>query len=97
MAIVFSTLYLFTALPIFLSNNSNAVQNMVLPLHLLAISCLIYVFYFDSKALAIAEKGEDVISNDYVLPLLLLFFSMIGIWLIQPRINRLYAQENRET
>jgi hypothetical protein len=38
-----------------------------------------------------AEKGEVVTRNDYTLTLFLLFFSLIGIWLIQPRINRLYA------
>jgi hypothetical protein len=45
-----------------------------------------------SKSLVIAEKGEPITFDDYALSLLLLFFSLIGISLIQPRINRLYAR-----
>ena len=90
-AIVFPTLYLLTALPFFLSHNST-VEAIILPLHLLALFCLIYVFYFVSKSLILAEKREAVTFNDYALSLFLLFFSLIGIWLIQPRINRLYAR-----
>jgi hypothetical protein len=47
-----------------------------------ACSALFYVFYFISKSLVIAEKSERVTFNDYALSLFLLFFSIIGIWLI---------------
>jgi hypothetical protein len=90
-AIILPTLYLLTGLPFFLSGNPT-VEAVIVPIHLLALVCLIYAFYFVSKNLAVAERGETATSNDYVLPLLLLFISPIGIWLIQPRINRLYAQ-----
>jgi hypothetical protein len=93
-AVIFSTLYLFAALPFFLSSGSTATETVILPLHLLALACLTYVFYFDARSLAIAEKGEEATSNDHVLPFFLLFFSLIGIWLIQPRINRLYAHKH---
>jgi hypothetical protein len=92
-AIVFPTLYLLTALPFFLSRDST-VEAIILPLHLLAVFCLLYVIYFVSKSLVIAEKCEAVTFNDYALSLFLLFFSLIGIWLIQPRINRLYARRD---
>lgn len=89
-SIIFLMLYLLTALPFFLSPNPT-VQIIIFPAHLLCMLCLIYCFYFVSKSLLIAEKDEQVTFNDYALSLLLLFFSLIGIWLIQPRINRLYA------
>ena len=92
-AIIFPTLYLLTALPFFLSRNST-VEAIILPLHLLTMFCLFYVFYFISKSLVIAEKCEAVTFNDYALSLFLLFFSIVGIWLIQPRINRLYARRD---
>jgi hypothetical protein len=91
-ALIFPTVYLFTAPPFFLSSSSSVVESIELPLHLLALCCLLYAFYFVSKSLVTVEKGGAVTSNDYALTLLLLFFSLIGIWLIQPRINRLYAQ-----
>lgn len=93
-AIIFPALYLFSALPFFLSSRSIIVESTLLPLHMFAFFCLIYTFYFDAKQLIIAEKGDAAERNDYLFPLFLLFFCIIGIWLIQPRINRLYAQEH---
>lgn len=92
-AIIFPTFYLLTALPFFLSSDPR-VDAVIIPLHLLALSCLLYVFYFNSKSLRIVEKAAMVTSKDYVVPLLLFFFSLVGIWLIQPRINQLYRQRN---
>jgi hypothetical protein len=91
-AIIFPTLYFLTALPFFLSRNPT-VEGIILPMHMLAIFCPFYALYFVSKSLVVAEKGEAVTRNDYTLTLFLLFFSLIGIWLVQPRINRLYAQK----
>jgi hypothetical protein len=89
-AIIFPSLYLVAGLPFFLSRNPIA-QTVIIPVHLLAMICLFFDFYFISKSLVMAEKGEVVTSNDYTVTWFLLFFSLIGIWLIQPRINRLYA------
>ena len=89
-AVIFPTLYLLAGLPFFLSRN-HIVENFIIPIHLLAMICFFYALYFVSKSLVMAEKGEVVTRNDYTLTLFLLFFSLIGIWLIQPRINRLYA------
>jgi hypothetical protein len=90
-ALTYSTLYLLTALPFFLSRNP-AVEAVILPMHLLALFCLIHVLYFVSKSLVIAEQGKTVTFGDYALSLLLLSLSPIGVWLIQPRINRFYAE-----
>jgi hypothetical protein len=79
-AIIFLMLYLLTALPFFLSQNST-VQIIIFSAHLLCMLCLVYCFYFVSKSLVIAEKGEAISFNDYALSLL---FSLLGIWLIQP-------------
>lgn len=95
-AILYSTLYLLTGLPFFLSRNP-IVETIIVPMHLLTLFSLIYAFYFVSKSLVMEEKSAAVTFNDYALSLFLLFFSLIGIWLIQPRINRLYAQRVPET
>jgi hypothetical protein len=92
-AIIFPTVCLLTALPFFLSSN-RTIEAVILPLHLLALACLLYVFYFNSKSLRIVEKREMVTTNDYLVLLFLFFFSLVGIWLIQPKINQLYRQEN---
>ena len=90
-AIIFPTLYILAGLPFFLSRN-HIVESVIIPVHLLAMICFFYALYFVSKSLVMVEKGEVVTRNDYTLTLFLLFFSLVGIWLIQPRINRLYAR-----
>jgi hypothetical protein len=60
--------------------------------HLFGMFCTIYVIYFVSKSLALAESGHSVSFYEFAGPFFLLFFFPIGIWLIQPRINDLYAK-----
>jgi hypothetical protein len=64
---------------------------IILPLHFLAMGCVFYALYFVSKNLALAETARDVEFYDYAGPFFLLWFFPIGIWIVQPRINRLYA------
>ena len=61
------------------------------PLHLLALACLISNVDFVSKNLLLAEKQRRVTFNEYVWPFFLFLIFPIGIWFLQPRINRLYA------
>ena len=61
-------------------------------LSLFAFVCGIYDINFVSKALAMAETGDPKVLGDYSgIFFLFLFFFPIGVWFIQPRINRLYA------
>jgi hypothetical protein len=63
----------------------------IIPLHLLAMFCMFYNLYFVAKALRLAEVQKPLGFYDYSGPFFLLWFFPIGIWVIQPRINRLYA------
>lgn len=75
-----------------------AVIAVIFPLHLLAMFCMFYDLYFVSKSLVLTERGRPVSFCDYARPFFLLWFFPIGIWIVQPRINRLYAERrnNRE-
>ncbi len=66
----------------------------ILPLHLLAMFCMFYLLYFVSKSLALAETGRAVTFSDYGGFFFLLWFFPIGVWIVQPKINRLYADRN---
>jgi hypothetical protein len=62
----------------------------LIPFHLLAMACLFYDLYFVSKSMVLAETARPVSFYDYAGPFFLLWFFPFGIWIIQPRINRLY-------
>jgi hypothetical protein len=90
-AVAYTTLYLLTAVAFFLKLNDSTLEVIVIPLHLLALLCLIYVFYFVAKSLVLTNKRKHVALGDYAWSLVLLSASFFGVWTIQPRINQLYA------
>jgi hypothetical protein len=65
---------------------------LIVPFHLLAMFCMFYNLYFVSKSLVIAETGEATSFYDYAGPFFLTWFFPIGMWVIQPRINRLFEK-----
>jgi hypothetical protein len=65
----------------------------VLPFHLFAFYCVLFDLYFISKGLLMAEKHRNVKFLDYGSAFFLLWVFPIGIWFLQPRINRLYLGE----
>ena len=65
---------------------------LIFPLHLFAMFCVLYSWYFISKSLAMAERQRSASFPEYVGYVLCLWFFPFGIWFIQPRINRLYAE-----
>jgi hypothetical protein len=93
----FSLVYPAVYLPIFLAllDMRPAPVAVILPLHLLAMFCIFYVLRFASKALAMAETGRAVSFYDYAGAFFLLWFYPVGIWVVQPRVNRLYARHRK--
>lgn len=63
----------------------------IFPVHLFAVFCVFFNLNFVSKSLALAENGRAVSFHDYAGPFFLLWFFPLGIWLVQPRVNHLYA------
>jgi hypothetical protein len=52
--------------------------------------------YFTAKTLKSAEMQREAHFSDYIGDFFLLWFYPVGIWFIQPRINRI-VQENQHT
>jgi hypothetical protein len=92
-AVIYPVLYIPLAAPFFLSSDPSMVA-IILPLHFLAMFCLFYDLYFVAKHLVIAETGKSVTFYDYAGPFFLIWFFPVGIWFVQPRLNRLYAERN---
>jgi hypothetical protein len=66
---------------------------VILPLHLACMVCLIYLFYYASKNLALTERRRQVSFYEYAGAFFLLSFYPVGVWVIQPKLNRLYAED----
>jgi len=70
---------------------------IILPIHFFAMFCIIYSLYFVSKNLAQAEIRRRATFQDYAGYFFLLWFYPIGIWIIQPKINRFFAARPKPT
>lgn len=89
----FSLVYAAAYVLVFLAvlSREGAPPALIIPFHLLAMFCMIYNLHFVAKSLVLAETGRATSFYDYAGPFFLLWFFPIGVWVIQPRINRLFA------
>ena len=88
--VVFTEIYVPVSIALFQSINPKLFV-ITIPLHLFAVFCMFSNLYFVAEGLVIAETGKRVSFFDCVGPFFLIWFFVIGVWFIQPRINRLYA------
>lgn len=66
---------------------------LVIPLHFFSIFCILYSLYFIAKSLKVAEGQRAVTFNDFAGEFFLIWFFPVGVWFIQPRINRLFSDD----
>lgn len=92
----FALIYPILYLPIFMISfpQQPTAFAFIFPLHVLATFCMFYLLNFVSRNLVLAETGKNVTFYDYAWPFFLLWFFPIGVWIVQPRINRLYAEKS---
>ena len=67
----------------------------LIPLHLLAMICQFYRIYFMARTVKSVELGRLARFDECIVECLLFWFWIIGIWLIQPRVNELYEKSLR--
>jgi hypothetical protein len=67
-----------------------AIFAVIVPLHLFSMFCIFYCLYFNAKALKTVEWQKPVTFSDFAGEFFLIWFFPIGIWIIQPRINKLF-------
>ena len=66
---------------------------IIIPLHLFSMFCMFYLLYFCSKIIKSIEMNREVNFSDYVGEFFLLWFYIIGIWILQPKINKIYSEK----
>lgn len=70
---------------------------LILPLHLFSMFCMFYMLYFVSKTIKTAELQKEVRFGEFSNEFFSLWFYFIGIWFIQPKVNKLYTKMNTST
>lgn len=68
-------------------------QLITFPVALLSIASQFYIYYRVAHALVSAERpGETITLSECIVEAVLLWFNFIGIWILQPRINKLLEE-----
>ncbi len=66
----------------------------IIVLHLGSICIAIWGFRFAAKTLRSVELGREAHFSDYMGEFFLIWFSIVGYWVIQPRLNKLIENNN---
>ena len=70
-------------------STAGAVVGFVIVLHLSSIVCIIFGLRFAAKTMKSVELGRMARFGDYAGEFFLMWFSIIGFWVLQPRLNKL--------
>ena len=62
---------------------------LIFPIHLFAMFCIFYCMYFAAKTIKTVELQKEVTFNDFAGDFFMIWFFPIGVWFIQPRINKI--------
>jgi hypothetical protein len=69
------------------------VIGLILILHLVSMVCIVMGIRFAAKTLKSIELGRHARFNEYVGEFFLIWFSIIGIWILQPVLNSLTEKQ----
>lgn len=69
---------------------------LILTAHIMSMICILFVLYFNAKALKSVELQSRARLGDYVGEFFLFWFFPIGLWFLQPRINKLLEERGTE-
>ncbi|WP_156823031.1 hypothetical protein [Kangiella aquimarina] len=90
-ALVYLIIYIATG--VFIWENF---ETLWVILNLLAVVAVFYAYDFTARQLVKLEQQKEVIFSEYAGSLVLLLFLPIGVWSIQPRVNKLLGTERNE-
>lgn len=90
--LMIATIYtIIIKLPESMSAVSNVtVLGLGIFIDLFAVFCHFYIFYFTSKIFRTIELRKQITFKDHAGEFFLVWFYIVGIWILQPRINEIY-------
>ncbi len=65
---------------------------IIVPLHLFSMFCILYSLYFIAKTFKTVELQREVKFPDFAGEFFLILFYPVGIWIIQPKINKMMME-----
>lgn len=65
---------------------------IIFPLHLFSMFCMFYILYFVAKTFKTVELQREVSFSDFAGEFFLMWFYPIGIWIVQPKINKMIEE-----
>jgi hypothetical protein len=65
---------------------------ILIPLHLFSMVCAIHTMYFTAKTFKTVEMQKEVEFMDFIAEFFLIWFYPVGIWIIQPKINKMVEE-----
>jgi len=65
---------------------------LLIPVHLFMVFCAFYCIYFTARVVKTAEYKRYTTVSDYIAEFIMIWFFPIGIWFIQPKINKMYEE-----
>lgn len=67
---------------------------IIIPLHLFSIFGIFHTIYFAAKTFKTAELKRKVSFSDFIEEFFLIWFYPIGVWILQPKINKLVSNHS---
>ncbi len=65
---------------------------IIIPLHLVSMGCIFYCMAFIARTIKSIELERNAHFSDYFAEFFLIWFYPIGIWILQPRINKIFSE-----
>lgn len=65
------------------------IMGIVFPLHLFSMFCIFYTLYFVAKTFKTVELQRETTFSDFAGEFFMIWFYPIGIWIIQPKVNKM--------
>lgn len=87
---VFFSFYQFQIIKSFNKSFFKLNTILILALHILAMLSLFYCIWFNAKILNTVELKKKATVKDFINDIFLICFFPLGIWIIQPRLNKLF-------
>lgn len=67
---------------------------LIIPMHLLTFIGMFYAMYFSAKTFRTAELQRKITLSEFGVEFVLIWFYFIGVWFIQPRVNKIMAKSS---